>query len=77
MGEPARRVLWRIASGMYLADHISRFTVTYLLEGARQVDGASMTGVDWDAVRCVLVEVTATVGPATESRSLEVALGPA
>ena len=75
--DPARRVLWRNASGTYLADHVSGFTVAYLLEGARQVDGAFMTGADWDFVRSVRVEVTAVVGSATESRSLEVAVGPA
>ena len=75
--DPARCVLWRNASGTYVADHISRFTVSYTLEGARRVDGASMDGVDWDAVRGVQVEVTAAVGSATESRSLEIAVGPA
>ena len=74
--DPARQVLWRNASGTYLADHVSRFAVEYLLDGARQV-GRLMTGADWDAVRSVRVEVTAVVGSATESRSLEVAVGPA
>jgi prepilin-type N-terminal cleavage/methylation domain-containing protein len=75
--DPARRVLWRNASGTYLADHVNRFAVRYVLDGARQVDGASMGGADWDAVRGVRVEVTTVVGSAAESRSLEIAVGPA
>lgn len=75
--DPARRVLWRNASGTYLADHVSRFAVWYVLGGARRVDGAAMGESDWDAVRGVRVELTTVVGSATESRSLEIAVGPA
>ena len=75
--DPARRVLWRNASGTYVADHVSRFAVRYVLDGARQVDGASMGAAEWDAVRGVQVDVTTVVGSATESRSLEIAVGPA
>jgi len=75
--DPARRVLWRNASGTYLADHVSRFAVRYVLEGARRLDGAAMDGADWGAVRGVEVEVTTAVGSAKEFRSLEIAVGPA
>jgi len=75
--DPARGVLWRNASGTYLADHVSHFAVCYVLDGARRVDGVSMGGSDWAAVRVVQVQVTTVVGSATESRSLEIALGPA
>lgn len=75
--DPARRVLWRNASGTYLADHVSRFALRYVLEGARRVDGAAMGEADWGAVRGVQVEVTTAVGSATESRSLEITVGPA
>jgi prepilin-type N-terminal cleavage/methylation domain-containing protein len=75
--DPARQVLWRNASGTYVADHVSHFSVRYVLDGARLVDGAAMGGADWDAVRAVQVQVTTVVGSATQSRSLEIALGPA
>jgi prepilin-type N-terminal cleavage/methylation domain-containing protein len=75
--DPARRVLWRNASGTYLADHVSHFAVCYDLGGGQRVDAASMSGADWQAVRTVQVQVTTVVGSATESRTLEIAVGPA
>ena len=75
--DPTRHVLWRNASGTYLADHVSHFSVCYVLGGARRVDGGSIGEADWDAVRGVQVQVTTVVGSAAESRSLEIALGPA
>jgi prepilin-type N-terminal cleavage/methylation domain-containing protein len=75
--DPTRRVLWRNASGTYVADHVSHFSVRYVLDGARLVDSAAMDGADWNAVRAVQVQVTTAVGSATQSRSLEIALGPA
>jgi len=75
--DPARGVVWRNASGTYLADHVSRFDLTYGLADGRLLAGTAMGIADWALVRVVRVELTATVGRATVVRSLEVTVGPA
>ena len=46
--DPARRVVWRNASGTYLADHVTRFAVSYGLADGRRArrrrDGRRATG---------------------------------
>lgn len=73
--DSARRVVWRNASGTYLADHITRFAVAYLLADGRRVGGADMAPSDWSAVRCALVELGAGVGSAAAERALVLEVG--
>jgi prepilin-type N-terminal cleavage/methylation domain-containing protein len=75
--DPARSVVWRNASGTYVADHISGFTVAYGLQDGRWMSGAEIAAPDWPAVRRLRVALAATVGSATVSRSLEMNVGPA
>ncbi len=75
--DPERAVVWRNASGTYVADHITAFTVVYGLVDGRWLTGAEMAASDWPSVRRLSVELAATVGSATVSRSLEMNVGPA
>jgi hypothetical protein len=75
--EPARAVVWRNASGTYLADHITGFTVVFGLGDGLWRTGAEMAADDWPSVRRLRVELAATVGSAMVSRSLEMTVGPA
>ena len=68
---------WRNASGTYVADHITGFAVVYGLADGRWLSGAEMAAPDWPSVRRLRVELAATVGSATVSRSLEMNVGPA
>jgi prepilin-type N-terminal cleavage/methylation domain-containing protein len=74
--DPARGVVWRNASGTYIADHVTRFAVAYALADGTLVDGEDMTSSGWNAVRAVHVALEATVGSATSRRSLETSVGP-
>jgi prepilin-type N-terminal cleavage/methylation domain-containing protein len=74
--DPGRSVVWRNASGTYLADHIARFSVAYVLAGGSLVQGAAMASSDWSAVRAVRVDLASTVGSATVHRCIEVSVGP-
>ena len=75
--DPARAVVWRNASGTYVADHITGFTVVYWLTDGRRLSGADMTTSDWTGVRRLRVQVAATVGAAIVLRTLEMTVGPA
>ena len=74
--DPVRGVVWRNASGTYLADHITRFSVAYVLAGGGLIEGAAMSPSDWAAVRSVRVDLAATVGSATVRRCIEASVGP-
>jgi type II secretory pathway pseudopilin PulG len=74
--DPARRVVWRNASGTYLADHMTQFSVAYVISGGSLIPGAGMSSSDWAAVRSVRLDVTATVGSATVRRCIEASVGP-
>ncbi len=74
--DPARGVVWRNASGTYLADHIARFSVAYVLAGGSLVQGAAMASSDWNAVRSVRVDLAATAGSTTVRRCIEATVGP-
>jgi prepilin-type N-terminal cleavage/methylation domain-containing protein len=74
--DPARGVVWRNASGTYLADHVVRFDVVYALADGSLVDGGDMTSSCWSAIRAVHVALEATVGSATARRFLEISIGP-
>jgi prepilin-type N-terminal cleavage/methylation domain-containing protein len=75
--DPARGVVWRNASGTYLADHAIQFGVSYGLADGRRLAGAEMAPRDWEGVRVVRVELVVAVGAAVVARSLETAVGPA
>lgn len=75
--DPARAVVWRNASGTYIADHIVGFAVAYGLMDGRWLGGAEMAASDWPSVRRLRVELAATVGSATVARALEMNVGPA
>ena len=74
--DPARGVVWRNASGTYLADHVARFVVSYDLADGRRLAGAEMASGDWGGVRVVRVELAVGVGAEVVARSLETAVGP-
>ena len=75
--DPGRGVVWRNASGTYLADHVTRFGVAYGLADGRRLAGAEMSARDWPSVRVVHIELTITVGSAVATRAVETAVGPA
>jgi prepilin-type N-terminal cleavage/methylation domain-containing protein len=75
--DPARAVVWRNASGTYLADHITGFAVVYCLVDGSWLSGSEMSAPDWSSVWRLRVELAATVGSATVSRSFETNVGPA
>lgn len=74
--DPGRAVVWRNASGTYLADHITRFSLAFALDGGRLIQGAGMSSADWADVRAVRVDLAATVGSATVRRCVEARVGP-
>jgi prepilin-type N-terminal cleavage/methylation domain-containing protein len=73
--DATRRVVWRNASGTYIADHISSFRVGYRLRDGRVIPGSDMTIEDWTLVMAVRVEMAATVGAAVKSRRFETPVG--
>ena len=73
--DAARRVVWRNASGTYIADHIGSFSLSYRLRDRRVIPGSDMTTSDWTVVMAVRVELAAIVGAAAESRRFETPLG--
>jgi type II secretory pathway component PulJ len=74
--DPGRSVVWRNAAGTYLADHITRFSIAYVLAAGDLVQGAAMSPTDWRAIRAVRVDLAATVGSQTVSRCVDVPVGP-
>jgi prepilin-type N-terminal cleavage/methylation domain-containing protein len=73
--DPARRVVWRNASGTYVADHVQGFSVGFLLEDGRSVEGGAMGAADWRSVRAVRVTLAVEVGSALARREVCVGLG--
>ena len=73
--DPARGVVWRNASGTYVADHVRGFTVGFLLGDGRLVDGAAMGAGDWRSVRAARVALAVEVGSAMVRREVCVGLG--
>lgn len=73
--DPARRVLWRKASGTYLADHVERFAVQYFRADGRCLGVADLAEVGWpQEVARVVVSVEVTVDGRTARASREVTL---
>ncbi len=74
--DEARGVVWRNASGTYLADHVAAFAPAYILADGRLVPGAAMAAGDWAAVRGVRVDLCTAVGSAVVRRVVLVGVGP-
>jgi len=75
--DPARRVLWRKAPGMYLADHVERFGVDYFGADGRRLGPADFAAAAWpQTVARIAVTVDVTVGGRTVRASRAVALTP-
>jgi prepilin-type N-terminal cleavage/methylation domain-containing protein len=75
--DQSRRVVWRNASGTYLADHVTAMRVAYVLADGRTVPGAGMGPAEWAAVRGVRVDLAVVVGSAEAERAAVISLGPA
>jgi prepilin-type N-terminal cleavage/methylation domain-containing protein len=75
--DPTRRVVWRNASGTYLADHVTTLQFAYVLADGRVVPGEHVGPSEWAAVRGIRVDLTVVVGSASAKRSALVSLGPA
>jgi prepilin-type N-terminal cleavage/methylation domain-containing protein len=73
--DPARGVLWRNASGTYVADHVSSLRLQLLLRDGRFLDPAAMATADWRDVVAVHAEVAAAMGSVAAVRALTVPLG--
>ncbi len=73
--DPARRVVWRNASGTYVADHVQGFRVGFVLGDGRSVEGGAMGTADWQSVRAVHVTLAVEVGTALVRREVCVGLG--
>ncbi len=71
--DPSRRVLWRNASGTYLGDHVTGFSVAYVLGDGEQVAGEDMQAGQWADVRGVRVDLAVVVGSFRQERSFFVA----
>ncbi len=73
--DPARGVVWRNASGTYVADHVRGFAVSFLLGDGRIVDGTAMGAGDWRSVRAARAALDVEVGGAVIRREVCVGLG--
>ncbi len=74
--DPARRVVWRKASGTYLADHVRRFAVTYYDTDGRPLTTADLQTSSWPGrVARVEVEIVISTGRETGEAVCDVALG--
>ena len=73
--DPARRVLWRNASGTYVADHVTEFSVEYDLGDGRLVTARALAAADWSTVRAVCITVVTNVGSGSATRFARVEVG--
>ena len=74
--DPVRRVLWRKASGTYLADHVTRFAVSYLDGDGHLLSPADLRTPDWPArVSRVKVEIAVSAGRSSGLAACDVTLG--
>lgn len=74
--DPARRVVWRNASGTYLADHVTGFAISYALRDGRELGGEALRSGDWPLVSGVLVRLSVSIGTAQAVRSVYAEVGP-
>jgi prepilin-type N-terminal cleavage/methylation domain-containing protein len=74
--DPARHVLWRKASGTYLADHVTRFAVKYYDEGGGVVSPADLESPAWPSrVARVAVEIVVALGSESGQAACDVTMG--
>ena len=74
--DPSRHVLWRKASGTYLADHVTRFAVTYYGGGGGVLSPADLEAPEWPSrVARVAVEVVVAAGSESVQAACDVTLG--
>jgi hypothetical protein len=73
--DPARKVVWRNASGTYVADHVTAFAVVYALRDGREAGGGAMSPADWPLVSAVQVRLTTSAGSASVSRTVIAEVG--
>jgi len=74
----SRRVLWRKASGTYLADQVSAFEVRYFAAGGEELPGAGPDATDWPSqVARMEITVRALRDGRSVTRVLSTCLGPA
>jgi prepilin-type N-terminal cleavage/methylation domain-containing protein len=72
--DPSRGVVWRNASGSYLAEHVTRFAVCFSDGRGRQVVGAAGGVLDATAREDVrLISIEMTVADGAEKRDVTVA----
>ena len=71
--DPARQVLWRRTSSTYLADHVSRFVVSFF-SSSGDVVVAGAPGARLRDVARVRVEVTVTTAERAETAKADVAV---
>ncbi len=74
--DPSRRVLWRKTSGTYLADHVTRFAITYYSGGGGVLTPADLAAPAWPTrVARVALEVVVTAGRESAQAACDVTLG--
>jgi prepilin-type N-terminal cleavage/methylation domain-containing protein len=74
--DPTRRVLWRKAPGTYLADHVERFTVSYLDRRGHLLSTADLQNAEWpDRVSRVEAEIVVSAGRSSATAVCDVTLG--
>lgn len=71
--DPARQVLWRKTSSTYLADHVTRFAVTYLSESGDPIE-PGVAGGKIAYVARVHLELTVSTAHRSESAEADVAV---
>lgn len=73
--DPTRRVLWRKASGTYLADHVSQFAFTYLDEDGRPLSQEDLVRSAWPGpVARVAVRVVVSTGRGSGEATCDVTM---
>jgi hypothetical protein len=74
--DPSRHVLWRKTSGTYLADHVTRFAVTYYDEGGGVLSPSDLEMPAWPGrVARVAVEIVVAAGSESAQAACDVTLG--
>jgi prepilin-type N-terminal cleavage/methylation domain-containing protein len=73
--DPVRDVVWRNASGTYVADHVTALSVGFVLADGQSVDGEVMTAANWESVVAVRVALEVEVGAALVRRDVYVGVG--
>ncbi|MEZ5125668.1 MAG: hypothetical protein R2826_05410 [Thermoleophilia bacterium] len=74
--DPTRRVLWRNASGTYIADHVTQCEVSYFaLNGARMDSNRLADANGLRSVARIRVDLVVTVGQASQAVRVDAPIG--